>query len=487
MKRSPQSLAALLLGALFVAGCGSDGDSGSSPAAGPTVTPASATQVRAVHGSADTGAVDVLANGVVAFPGVTFGQASSAAGVPSGSTRLQINAAGSATSAIDVTVPLAANRDYVAIAVGSSAPGTPGDQALTAILIEDEGNAPQAGNVKVRVVHGAPGVPPVDIFVTEPNATLPAAPTIPALAYGKAAPQSGQRALEVSAGTYRVRVTLAGQTGIAFDSGAISLAAGADLLLVAVPAVGSASPISLLGVPKGASAFDVADLRAQVRVGHFSPNTPTVDVYLRTPGAALNAGNLVAPDAMFGMATNFLAVAPGSYRASVALDTQTTEAIGLDATLTARQTVNVFAVGLLGGVANQALRLQAFADDLSAPAKGRAKLRVIHLSPDAPPVDVVVLDATGAIALRPVVNLSFPNATAGYLDLAPATYRVAVVPTGASTPLLPAASHAGGLAGVDLTLAAGDITTALAIGCLNTSSGACTGGRTFQITALEFN
>ena len=290
MKHSLPSLVGTLGLALLGAACSSgDGGGGqdSSPATTSVASGAStSTQLRAVHASADTGAVDVRVNGAIAFSGVTFREASSAAGVASGTTRIQINPAGTATSAIDVSVPLAQNRDYVAIAAGNSTAGTPADQAIGALLIEDEGNAPQAGNVKVRVVHGAPGVPAVNIFVTAPA--------------------------------------------------------------------------------------------------------------------------------------------------------------------------------------------------------GRAKLRVLHLSPDAPAVDVVVLDATGAVALRPVTDLAFPNAT-GYLDLAPGTYRVAVVRTGGVTPLLPPPTSPSAIPGVSLTLLAGDVTTALAVGCLNVATGPCAGGGHFQIIALEDN
>ncbi|MFM9882609.1 MAG: DUF4397 domain-containing protein [Burkholderiales bacterium] len=488
MKRSLSSLVGTLCLAMLGAAC-SSGDGGgneSSPTTTSVASGATSTQLRAVHASADTGAVDVRVNGANTLQGIAFREAPSAVGLAAGNVRVQVNPAGSSTSAIDVSVPLAPNRDYYVIAAGNSSAGTRADQALGALLIEDEGNSPQAGNVKVRVVHGAPGIPAVNIFVTAPQAALPPTPTISALTYRQAAPASGQRALEIAGGNYQVRAVVAGQTAIAFDSGAITLPTGADLLLIAVPSKDSASPIALLAVPKGASAFEVVDQRAQVRVGHFSPNTPTVDVYLRAPGAPLNAGNLVAPDVVFGMSSNFQSVIAGSYRASVALDTQSTEAIGLDASLSTRQNVSVFAVGLLGGAGNQALRLQAYADDLSPPPAGRAKLRVMHLSPDAPVVDVVVLDGAGAVTLRPVTGLAFPNAT-GYLDLAPGTYRVAVVPAGASTPLLPAAANPGAPAGVSLTLAPGDVTTALAVGCLNAAAGPCAGGNHFQIIALEGN
>jgi hypothetical protein len=132
----------------------------------------------------------------------------------------------------------------------------------------------------------------------------------------------------------------------------------------------------------------------------------------------------------------------------------------------------VFAIGLLGGTGAQALRLAAFADS-RAPVAGKAKVRVIHLSPDAPAVDVVVL-VNGAIAARPVTNLSFPNATATSLELDAGTYTLAVVPTGATTPILPTA------AGVPVTLAAGDVKTVVAIGAL-----AAPGAQPFQFKVLD--
>jgi hypothetical protein len=130
------------------------------------------------------------------------------------------------------------------------------------------------------------------------------------------------------------------------------------------------------------------------------------------------------------------------------------------------------AVGVGRGNGPQALALRADSVD-RAPVAGKAKVRVIHLSPDAPAVDVVVLSG-GAIAARPVTNLAFPNATITSLQLDPGSYTLAVVPTGASTPLLPTA------AGVTVTLAAGDVVTVVAIGALSAP-----GAQPFQFKVLN--
>jgi hypothetical protein len=431
------------------------------------------TSLRAVHASAVTPAVDVYLNSTRVVAGATFGAASSFFTVPAGSTRVQITLAGQPASAaaIDVAPTLTANRSYTAIAIGE---GSTGATRLQPALIDDDGAAPAAGQVKLRVVHGAPAVPAVDIFVTAPGAALPTTPTISSLAFAQQAPASGQAALAVPGGNYQIRARVAGQTAIAFDSGTVSLAAGASLVVVAVPDSGpSASPIQLLTVPASGATGLIRDSRASVRVAHFSPNVPAVDVFLKAPGAANSASNRVLNGVIFPQDSGFLQVPAGTYDASVALAGTLDGVLNLKGASLARgSNTSVFAIGLLGGSGAQTLQLKAFADDRT-PVAGKAKVRVIHLSPDAPAVDVVVL-ASGTIAARAVTNLAYGSATANPLQLDPGTYTLAVVPTGASTPVLPIA------AGVTVTFAAGDVKTIAAVGALSP-----TNGQSFRFVALD--
>jgi hypothetical protein len=241
-----------------------------------------------------------------------------------------------------------------------------------------------------------------------------------------------------------------------------------------VPDAGpSLSPIQLLLAVKGGAAAFIRDGRAALRVAHLSPNVPAVDVFLKAPGEANGAGNRALANVTFPNDSGFLDVAAGTYDASVALAGSLTGVLNLNGAALARGTsTSVFAIGLLNGAGAQALQLKAFADD-RAPVAGKAKVRVIHLSPDAPAVDVVVLSG-GAIAARPVTNLSYPNATTTALSLDPGAYTLAVVPTGAATPLLPTA------AGVPVTLAAGDVVTIAAVGALS-----ATGAAPFQFKVLN--
>ncbi|OQA14030.1 MAG: hypothetical protein BWY63_03290 [Chloroflexi bacterium ADurb.Bin360] len=63
-------------------------------------------------------------------------------------------------------------------------------------------------------------------------------------------------------------------------------------------------------------------------------------------------------------------------------------------------------------------------------ANGKARVRVVHASPDAPAVDVWVNDS-----IKAFTNAPFKGITA-YAELDPATYNVKVVPAGATTPVV---------------------------------------------------
>lgn len=438
-------------------------------------------ELRAIHASADAPAVDVSFDGATQIRNVSFTGVSAYLTVPARTTSIAVSPTGTTSSVLNVSLPLTANRRYTAIVVGRVSASAPSGQQLQAVAVEDPANLPANGNVKLRVVHGAPGVPAVDVYVTAPDAALPATPTIAGLTYTSVAPASGSNALEVASGSYRIRVAAAGDATktVVYDSGSVALAANADLLVTAVPATGIA-PVQLLVAPTAGTPAVLADARAAIRVGHLSPNVPAVDVTLNRAGTSTNLLSLA--NVSFPTVSGYALLPAGAVDASVALASNpATPVLTLNgATLASNTSTSVFAIGLLGGTGTQAVRLAAYADD-RVPAADRAKVRVIHLSPDAPAVDVVALAADGSIAARLVTDLAFPNATASSLLVAPGNYTLAVVPAGASTPVLPTA------AGAPVTLSAGQILTVAAVGCLNTASGPCAGGRPFGFQVLSDN
>jgi hypothetical protein len=443
--------------------------------------PPATTELRAIHASSDAPNVDVIVNGAKKLSNVPYETASSFLTIPAGTTSLAVNPTGTSTSVINTSAALTANQQYTAIVVGLVASSAPQGEQIQAVLVEDPGNAPASGNVKVRVVHGAPGVPTVDIYVTAPGASLPDSPTIPGLAYTAVAPASGSKALEITGGAYEIRATVTGDQNktVVFDSGSVSLPADADLLVTAIPASG-VSPVGLLVAPAAGSAAVIADSRAAIRVGHLSPNVPAVDVSLDIAGTSTSVLSL--SNVAYPADSGYAIIPAGTYDAAVALASNPATAVLTlnGASLAANASTSVFAIGLLGGTGAQALQLAAFADD-RVPMEDKAKVRVIHLSPDAPAVDVVALGSDGSIAATLVSDLSYPNATPADLAVAPGSYTLAVVPSGATSPVLPTA------AGVTVTLTAGEIVTVAAVGCLNTTSGPCAHGSPFAFKVLKDN
>ncbi len=220
-------LLTLLLAATAVTAACSDDDNNTGPEG--------QARVRVVHASPDAPNVDVLLDNAKVLSDVPYLASSAYLETSAGDHNLKVNAAGTATTAIDADVTLADGTDYTVIASDLVAQITP-------IVLQDDNTAPAAGNARVRAIHGAPSAPPVDIYVTAPGADLEAAtPVLTNVAFGDVADY-----LEVPAGEYQVRVTPAGTKTVAIDSGALTLESGQVRTAIAVDAPGGGAPFDLL-------------------------------------------------------------------------------------------------------------------------------------------------------------------------------------------------------------------------------------------------
>ena len=155
---------------------------------------------------------------------------------------------------------------------------------------------------------------------------------------------------------------------------------------------------------------------AMVRVIHASPDAPAVDVFVD--------GQAVLTNVAFPAISDYLEAPAGARRVAVAPAGQGEAA----AVITANPTLeagNAYTIAAVGQVAN--IKGQVYNDNLAAPAAGKAHVRVIHASPDAPAVDVKV--AGGPTLIN---ALAFPNAS-DYLPVDAASYNLQVTPSGADT------------------------------------------------------
>lgn len=151
---------------------------------------------------------------------------------------------------------------------------------------------------------------------------------------------------------------------------------------------------------------------AQVRVLHASPDAPAVDVYV--------AGDLAVEGLEFSTITAYLELAAGSYRVQVTPAGESPDAAVIDTNVTveAGMAYTVAAAGLVENI--QAV---VYVDDNELLA-GQARLRAVHLSPDAPAVDVAVAD--GPVLFQ---GLEF-TFSSRYAAVDPGTYEIEIRPAG---------------------------------------------------------
>ena len=167
------------------------------------------------------------------------------------------------------------------------------------------------------------------------------------------------------------------------------------------------------------AAVSAQDNMARVRIVHASPDAPNVDIWVD--------GSVAISNLAFKSATDYVALPAGEHRVQV------TPAGGAAADAVIDATVNLaagtdYTVAAVGLVAN--IQPLVLVDDNSAPAAGKAHIRVVHASPDAPAVDIAV--AGGPVLIS---NISFPSAS-NYLPVDAGTYDLAVRPTGTETSAL---------------------------------------------------
>lgn len=201
-----------------------------------TTTPA---DLRVIHASPDAPAVDVIANDGFAAPLVedlAFEGVTGFLSVPPADYNIKVTPADNAgVIVIDADVTLEAAETYSVVAVGLLADIEP------LILAEDP--RPVATAAKVRIVHGAPSAPDVDIYVTAQGADI----TAETPAFTSVAFKASTGFVELAAGDYDVTVTVAGDnTAIAIGPAAISIADGGIYTAIARDATGGGGPFGLI-------------------------------------------------------------------------------------------------------------------------------------------------------------------------------------------------------------------------------------------------
>ena len=189
-----------------------------------------------------------------------------------------------------------------------------------------------------------------------------------------------------------------------------------------------------------------AGAASRVRVVHAAPRAPTLDAFV---DGVLREGRIV-----YASASEYFDVPPGT--ATVAMHAILTgEPIASGRLATAPGSdATVLAIGTYPQ--NDLLVLA----DSNAPQGDSVRLRVVHVSPSAGPLDVYVTEAGADLAGRgPLVAEFGYGQVSGYVTLPHGNWRVAAARVGTAVPLFDTG---------DIQLQPGDVRTAL---ILDTSKG----------------
>jgi hypothetical protein len=384
-------LAALgVTAALGLAGCSGDGDGGDGSASDdgdgedtPTDTPTptegmsemtetgttGTANVRVAHFSPNAPNVDVYLDGSAVLEDVPFRAVSDYLEVPAGDHTVEVTAAGDPdTVAFEGEVTLEA-ADYTVAAIGNLG----GDEnAFEPLILEDDNSDVADDTARVRLVHAAPDAPAVDV-------TAGGSAVFDGVAYGEAA--TG----EVPAGSYTLRVRpdteandgdVVGEFPAQLEGGTVyTVFAGG--YLSPDDAMGDANFDLTAAVDSGAGGGGLVD-PANLRVGHFSPDAPNVDVYVD--------GDAVLTDVPYRTLSDYLTLPSGTRTVEItAAGDPDTSVFEGDVDLAAAD-YTVAAVGELDG--DEEFRPLVLEDDNSDPGGDTARVRLVHAAPDAPAVDV---------------------------------------------------------------------------------------------------
>lgn len=155
---------------------------------------------------------------------------------------------------------------------------------------------------------------------------------------------------------------------------------------------------------------------AKVMVVHASPNAPAVDLLI--DNSKVNSTGLGFPNN-----TGYLNVESGKRNIKVTASGTLTSVIAADLDFAKDMNYSIFAVDSLSKISPIVLT-----DDLTTPATGKAHVRFIHLSPNAPAVDVAVA-SSGAVVFG---NKQFKEYTS-FTPLDAGDYNLDVRVAGTST------------------------------------------------------
>jgi hypothetical protein len=180
--------------------------------------------VRIINVSPGTGAIDSFVGNYQAASNLGYSSATSYVQVSSGGHTVTISPSGQdSTILTKQTVDFYSLNNLTIFAVNPKA-------SISELVFYDNNTEPDPNDFKLRIVHTSPSAGVVDVYVTPPSTSITnVPPTLRNVAY-----QSASAYLELTAGSYEVRFTVAGTKTVLADTAAVTPAIGdVDTVVIA--------------------------------------------------------------------------------------------------------------------------------------------------------------------------------------------------------------------------------------------------------------
>lgn len=166
------------------------------------------------------------------------------------------------------------------------------------------------------------------------------------------------------------------------------------------------------------SSSSVAQPNSYIRVFHASPDAPAVDIYAND--------NLIVKNLAYKGFSSYLPVPPGSYNIKVYPSGQMTKpVINTNLYIPENTVFNVAAIGTLSDISLYPIPEPAYAQNFAQPC-----IRFVHLSPNAPAVDIKLSSGTKLFD-----NVGYKYIT-NYACIPGGTYTFMVNPSGTGNAIL---------------------------------------------------
>jgi hypothetical protein len=344
--------------------------------------------MRVAHFSIDAGPVDVYVNGEAVLTNMSYPDVSNWIAQPAGTYSVAVAPAETSLEEAVIgplDIELAAD-DWITVA----AIGLAGNNTLTAQVLVEDFSPMNGGEARVSMFHAAASLPPVNIVAGE--ATL-----VTQLGYpGTYGPESdGFDTTDVVAQVYDFEIQDENGETLA-DIGNLNLGQNRNYFIAVIGTgitpqftVVTSDLEALMAEPEpevDLSQLDLGTGTLYVRVGHFSPGTQAVDVYIN--GALSDIQGLE-----FMGLTDWVEMDAGVYTVAIApAGTSLEEAvIEKDVPLA---TDTVITMAAIGALSTENLDIALIEEDYSATAPSMTRLSIFHAVPDAPLMSLVANGTT---------------------------------------------------------------------------------------------